>query len=74
MERRMMVMVCALALIVDLGFAETATMAAGKEATVNLNSPDAILKTIPAVGPMSGEDPRAVFSSAYHLRRLWEER
>jgi hypothetical protein len=42
MERRMMVMVCALALIVGLGFPGTATMAAGEEATVDLNSPNAI--------------------------------
>ena len=40
MERRMMVMVCALALIVGLGFAVMATMAAGEEATVDLNSPE----------------------------------
>ena len=70
----MRVMVCALVLIVGLGFAGTVTMAAEEETTVNLNSPDAILKTIPVVGPMSGEDPGAVVSSAYHLRRLWGQR
>ena len=42
MEQRMMVMVCTLALIFSLGFSETATMAAGEEPTVDLNSPDAI--------------------------------
>ena len=42
MGQRMMVMACALALIFSLGFAETATMAAGEEPTVDLNSSDAI--------------------------------
>ncbi len=42
MERRMMVMACALALIVGLGFAGMATMATGEEATVDLSSPDVI--------------------------------
>ena len=37
MERRMMVMVFALALIFGLGFAGTATMTAGAEPTVDLN-------------------------------------
>lgn len=46
MERRMMVMVCALALIFSLSFVETATMAAGEEPTVDLNSPDAIQSTL----------------------------
>ncbi len=49
-------------------------MAAGDEATVNLSSPDAILKTIPVIKPMSSEDPGAVFSSAYPLIGLWGER
>lgn len=42
MERRMMVMVCGLALILSLGVVELATVAAGEEPTVDLNSPDAI--------------------------------
>ncbi|MEK9142494.1 MAG: hypothetical protein AAB308_15675 [Nitrospirota bacterium] len=42
MERRMMVMVCTLLLIFGLGFAGTATVAAGDESTMDLNSPDAI--------------------------------
>jgi hypothetical protein len=42
MERRMMVVVCALALIFGLGFAGTVKVAAGEEPTVDLNSPDVI--------------------------------
>ena len=38
----MMVMVCTLLLIFGLGFAGTATVAAGDESTMDLNSPDAI--------------------------------
>ena len=42
MERRMMVMACALVLIFGLGFTGTVTVVAGEEPTVDLNSPDAI--------------------------------
>lgn len=42
MERRMLVMACGLALILSLGVVESATVAAGEESIVDLNSPDAI--------------------------------
>ena len=42
MEQRMIVMVYALTLIIGLGFVGTATVAAGDEPTVDLNSPDTI--------------------------------
>ena len=42
MERRMMAVVCAVALIFGLGFAGTVKVAAGEEPTVDLNSPDVI--------------------------------
>ncbi|TKB76327.1 MAG: hypothetical protein E8D42_17385 [Nitrospira sp.] len=42
MERRMMVVVCTIALICQLGLAGTVTVAAGEEPTAGLNSPDAI--------------------------------
>ena len=45
MERRMMVVVCALALIFGLGFAGMVKVAAGEEPTVDLNSPD-IIKSV----------------------------
>ncbi len=42
MERRMMVVACALVLIFSLGFTGTVTVVAGEEPTVDLNNPDAI--------------------------------
>jgi len=38
----MMIMICGLALILNLGLVESATVAAGDEPTVDLNSPDTI--------------------------------